>query len=108
VCFEDGGSIGAAIPKDVRTGPYADDKIEAYCDVLTERAEPLAARSLEAYGTCLAKSTELGWFSEWSMLCECELGQLRPDAFPTAAERRSPPDRVAALTASEPPPALDY
>jgi TolA-binding protein len=97
----------AEIPTNVRTGPYADDKIEAYCDVLTEHGEPLAARALEAYGTCLAKSTELGWFSEWSMLCERELGQLRPDAFPTAAERRSPADRVAAVTASEPPPAVD-
>jgi tetratricopeptide (TPR) repeat protein len=93
----------AEIPKDVRTGEFADEKVEAYCDAMTEVAEPLEARSLEAYGVCLSKSTELGWFSEWSKLCERELGQIKPEDFPTASELHANPDLVAPIIAVEPP-----
>ena len=93
----------AEIPKDLRSGPYAADKVEAYCDKLTEEAEPLEAKALEAYGICLRKSTELGWFSDWSRLCERELGQIRPDAYPTASELRGDPSFVARLITSEAP-----
>jgi TolA-binding protein len=97
----------AEIPKNLRTGPFAEDKVEAYCDTLTEKAEPLADRAVAAFGTCLAKSTELGWFSEWSQLCERELGQIKPEEFPTASERRSEADRVASLTVLAPVANLD-
>jgi tetratricopeptide (TPR) repeat protein len=97
----------AEIPKDVRTGEFADEKVEAYCDRLTELAEPLEATSLEAYGVCLSKSTELGWFSEWSTLCERELGQIKPEDFPTASELRGDPDQVAPVIEAEPPIKLD-
>jgi hypothetical protein len=97
----------AEIPKDVRTGEFAEDKVEAYCDRLTELADPLEATSLEAYGVCLAKSTELGWFSEWSKLCERELGQIKPEDYPTASEVRGDPDKVAPVTEVEPPVKLD-
>jgi tetratricopeptide (TPR) repeat protein len=92
----------AEIPKDVRSGPYAEDKIEAFCDHMTDVATPLEARSLDAFRTCLTKSTELGWFSDWSKLCERELGQIRPDEFPTASELRGSP-KVAAVIAVEGP-----
>jgi tetratricopeptide (TPR) repeat protein len=97
----------AEIPKDVRTGQFAEDKVGAYCDRLTEIADPLEATSLAAYGECLGKSTELGWFSEWSKLCERELGQIKPEEFPTASELRADPDRVAPITDVEPPAKLD-
>ena len=97
----------AEIPKDVRTGEFADEKVEAYCDRLTELAEPLEATSLEAYGTCLAKSTELGWFSEWSRLCERELGQIKPEEYPTASELRGDPSLVAPIIEVESPLKLD-
>jgi tetratricopeptide (TPR) repeat protein len=93
----------AEIPKDVRTGEYADEKVEAFCDRMTEVAEPLEARSLNAYGVCLSKSTELGWFSEWSRLCERELGQIKPEEYPTASELRRDPDQVAPITEVESP-----
>jgi tetratricopeptide (TPR) repeat protein len=93
----------AEIPENVRTGPYADEGVEAFCDKLTELAEPLAAKSLEAYGACLSKSTDLGWFSEWSKLCERELGQIQPDKYPTASELRDNPDEIAPITDIEPP-----
>ncbi len=93
----------AEIPEDVRTGQFADEKVEAFCDKLTELAEPLAAKSLDAYSGCLRRSTELGWFSEWSRLCERELGQIEPDKYPTASELRDTPDKIAPITDIEPP-----
>ncbi|HEY4242631.1 MAG TPA: tetratricopeptide repeat protein [Kofleriaceae bacterium] len=92
----------AEIPKDVRTGEFAEDKVEAYCDKMTEVAEPLEQQSLDAYGVCLAKSTELGWFSDWSKLCERELGQIKPEDFPTATELHGDADQVAPVIVPEP------
>lgn len=97
----------AEIPKDVRTGQFADDKVAAYCDRLTEIADPLEATSLASYGECLSKSTELGWFSEWSKLCERELGQIKPEEYPTASELRGDPNQVAPITDVEAPSKLD-
>ncbi len=93
----------AGIPQDVRTGEFADDKVEAFCDRLTEVADPLEKKSLDAYGICLGKSTELGWFSEWSKLCERELGQIKPDEYPTVSELRAEPNAVAPVTDVELP-----
>lgn len=93
----------AEIPKDVRTGEFADEKVEAFCDKMTEVAEPLEAASLNAYGVCLSKSTELGWFSEWSKMCERELGQIKPEEYPSASELRADPTLVAPVIAVEPP-----
>ena len=103
----------AEIPKDVRASKIIDgydiaqDKVDAYCDALTTAAEPLAEQSLAAYGICLQKSTELGWFSEWSKLCERELGQIKPEDFPTASELRGESTQTAPVIAIEPPAKLD-
>ena len=99
----------AEIPEEVRRSQMIDgydvaqDKVDAYCDALTTVAEPLAEKSLTAYSVCLSKSTELGWFSEWSKMCERELGQIKPEDFPTASELRGEPTRVAPVTDVEPP-----
>jgi len=97
----------AEIPKNVRTGEFADEKVEAFCDRMTEVAEPLEKTSLEAYGICLAKSTELGWFSDWSKMCERELGQIKPEEYPTASELHDEPNQVAPITEVEPAIKLD-
>jgi hypothetical protein len=103
----------AEIPKDVRATQMiegydlAQDKVDAYCDALTTAAEPLAEKSLGAYGVCLTKSTDLGWFSEWSKLCEKELGQIKPEEFPTASELKGDPNEVAPVVVPEPPIKLD-
>jgi tetratricopeptide (TPR) repeat protein len=103
----------AEIPKEVRATQMIDgydlaqDKVDAYCDALTTAAEPLAQKSLEAFGACLSKSTELGWFSDWSKLCEHELGQIKPEEFPTASELRGDSDQVAPVIAVEPPTKVD-
>jgi len=93
----------AEIPKDVRTGEFAEDKVEAFCDQMTTIAEPLEAASLNAFGTCLSKSTELGWFSDWSKMCERELGQIKPEEYPTASELRGDPNQIAPVIDVEPP-----
>ncbi len=91
----------AEIPADVRTGEFAEDKIASYCDALTEIAGPLETQAITAYGRCLRRSTELGWFSSWSALCERELGQLSPAEFPSAFELRSAPSRTAPVITIE-------
>jgi tetratricopeptide (TPR) repeat protein len=93
----------AEIPKDLRVGEFAEDKVDAFCDKMTEVADPLEAKSLEAFSVCLSKSTELGWFSDWSKLCERELGQIKPEQFPTASELRGDPTQVAPVTDVEAP-----
>jgi tetratricopeptide (TPR) repeat protein len=103
----------AEIPKDVRASKIIDgydiaqDKVDAYCDALTTAAEPLAEKSLAAYSVCLQKSTELGWYSEWSKLCERELGQLKPEDFPTASELRGESHLTSPVIAIEPAAKLD-
>jgi tetratricopeptide (TPR) repeat protein len=93
----------AEIPRDVRTGQFAEDKVDAYCDELTTRAGPLEELSIAAFGFCLETSTKLNWFNEWSRLCERELGQIRPQDFPTAAELYANPYNVAAIIDNEGP-----
>jgi hypothetical protein len=93
----------AAIPQDVRTGEFAEDKVEAFCDKMAEVADPLEKASIDAYGACLDESTKLGWFSEWSKLCERELGQIKPDEFPSVSELRAEPNEVAPIVDVEPP-----
>lgn len=93
----------APIPTSVRGDQ---DAADVYCDRLVELAMPLEDKALEAYGACLETSTKLGWFSEWSRLCERELGQLRPEEYPTAAELRATPDAVGTFTALEARPRL--
>jgi TolA-binding protein len=97
----------AEIPQNVRTGQFADDKVQAYCDALSEKADPLEKRSLEGYGACLTKSTELGWFSEWSKMCERELGQIKPEEYPTATELHGDPTLSAPVTETEAPQKLE-
>jgi len=82
-------------PKDVLAAGLTDDDFaDLYCDALTEVADPLEQRSVDAFSFCLNVSTDLNWFNEWSKLCEGELAQIRPQDFPTAGEVRANPDDV--------------
>jgi tetratricopeptide (TPR) repeat protein len=51
---------------------------DAYCDAMTDRAEPLETKAIDALSVCLNKSTDLSFYDEWSKLCEAELNQLKP------------------------------
>ncbi|MCP4446311.1 MAG: tetratricopeptide repeat protein [Myxococcales bacterium] len=92
------GLFTAEIPKDVRTGQFAEDSVAVYCDALTTKAAPLEDLSVGAFGFCLNLSTKLNWFNDWSRLCEKELGQIRPADFPTATEFHGVPDGAADIT----------
>lgn len=81
---------------------------DAYCDQLTDAAEPLETKAVEGLSTCLSSSTKLSWFNEWSQLCEAELAQIKPGEFSIAAEIRAEPgyssvasDRAEPLTESK-------
>jgi tetratricopeptide (TPR) repeat protein len=91
----------AEIPANLRTGTYAEASSTAYCEALEQVAEPLEREALSYYQACLATSTRLGWFSEWSRICERELGQLQPDRFPSTLELRREPSAVACITQLE-------
>jgi hypothetical protein len=96
----------AEIPADQRTGPYAEDTSQAYCDQLTTLAEPLEADAIKSYQGCLATATKLGWFSEYSQLCERELGQIEPEKFPAIAELRRSSDQYGLIHDTEGMPKL--
>lgn len=81
----------AEIPKDVQA--YA-DAVDAYCDELTNLADPLEKKSIEAFSFCLDSSNKLNWYNEWTQLCESELAQIRPQDFPAAGEIRTSPTYV--------------
>jgi TolA-binding protein len=87
----------AQIPKNVRTGPYAEDAVDAYCDQLMELANPLEDKSVQAFAFCLEESTKRNWFNSWSRLCETELGQIRPQDFPSASEQHAEPTLLGAV-----------
>lgn len=93
----------AEIPESVRTGAFAEDAVDAYCDALTTAAEPAENLSLNAFSACLSLSTSLNWFNNWSQLCERELGQIRPQDYPTAAEIRNEANHVAPIIEIEMP-----
>ena len=92
------GLYTAEVPEAVRTGPYAEESWDVYCDTLTTVAEPLEKKSLSAYGFCLDLSTKLNWFNDWSRLCEKELGQIRPQDYPQATELHATAEGVSIIT----------
>lgn len=78
----------ASIPKEVRTGAYAKDGVDAFCHTMTGAAAPLEDLAITTYGMCLELSTVLNHFDSWSRLCESELALLRPADFPLPGEVR--------------------
>ena len=58
--------VRAPIPKDVRTGEFAAEKIDAFCTALGDQAEPLQARGEEAAQRCaeIAPQAGPGWWNE--------------------------------------------
>jgi tetratricopeptide (TPR) repeat protein len=88
------------IPKPPKTPPGIDAEefhqmfTDAYCDQMSDQAEPLDRKATEGFSKCLAKSTELFWYNEWSGMCEAELYQLKPRDYPMAVEIRAQPGYV--------------
>jgi outer membrane protein assembly factor BamD (BamD/ComL family) len=90
----------AEIPAFLR--PY-EEAVDLYCTRLETEGDRYEDRSVEAFGACLKAATDFGWFSSWSRLCERELGQIRPEDFPTSAELRAAPDALASVRDLERP-----
>lgn len=88
-----------AMPRDIKSDAQ---KQKAYCDGMNDVIEPLEASAATSFGVCLAKSTELAWFSDSSALCERVLAELAPDQFPLAHELRSDAAQYAPVTVAEP------
>ncbi len=64
---------GIQIPPDIRTGPYAEDAVAAFCDALANVADRLAARARKGAQYCvdeIAESSAPVWHSE----CKSMLG----------------------------------
>ena len=93
-------------PATAPAGRFAEDDVAGFCDTLTHKIDALEAAALRGYSACLARSTELRWFSEWSNLCDREMGHIKPEEYPTASELRRYPDEVAPITELEPPAVL--
>lgn len=56
------------VPADVRTGEFAQDKIDAFCGQLNEMAAAIIARAEEATQVCAQRVAEAGegW---WTSVC---------------------------------------
>jgi tetratricopeptide (TPR) repeat protein len=99
--------LSSRIPDSLRTGEFADDKVEAYCDALTQAAEPLEQRTVAELASCLriasavtegvddAKSLEA--VLAWSDVCADQLAQLQPDKLHAVNEAFGPRHPLARL-----------
>jgi hypothetical protein len=85
----------ASVPAGVDAAEFEQLFHDAYCDNLTDAAEPIEAVAITGFSTCLEASTRLSFYDEWSQLCEQELNQLKPVDFPLASEIRAQPGYVA-------------
>jgi tetratricopeptide (TPR) repeat protein len=92
-----------ATPPGLERDEWAQLFRDAYCDQMTDTAEPLDLKAVEGLSVCLNKSTELNWFNEWSKLCELELNQIKPNEYPLASEIRAEPG-YAGVTLDVAPP----
>ena len=59
--------LGAEIPRDVRTGDLAADKIAAFCDVMEDEITPIEERARVAFEECRALAAGQG---PWAAVCD--------------------------------------
>jgi tetratricopeptide (TPR) repeat protein len=79
----------AEIPKDLKEqDQWGNRPREIFCDALVDKAEPIEAKAVEGFDTCLKAATEYSWYNEWSRLCERELNQMKPTEYPLSSEMK--------------------
>ena len=69
---------------------YAEDAVDAYCDALTTEAEPLSAKSLEAFSACLVEVDRARLVQR---LVEAVRARARPDQAGRVPDRLRAPRR---------------
>jgi TolA-binding protein len=91
----------AEVPKEFKT----EEEAYAYCDELSDKAQPHQDAAVVKFSYCLEKSTTFQFFNDFSRLCEEELQQRDADKYPSTAEifgvsqyTASRPDRVQVQT----------
>jgi tetratricopeptide (TPR) repeat protein len=93
--------VTGEIPKDVRSGSFAKDKTQAYCDKMNEVAASLAARAAQAFTVCADKAAQLGILDDWVGICLGEGPDVDPKHF--APLESQPSLTIAIPTAIERP-----
>ncbi|HUJ57000.1 MAG TPA: hypothetical protein VLX92_00750 [Kofleriaceae bacterium] len=93
----------AAIPPSLRAGPYAQDKVDAYCDAMTAVGEPLLESAERSYESCVERVSRFEVASAEADRCVRALARLAPETFPLQNERVGDP-RVTPAMIAEPPP----
>jgi len=91
----------AEVPKEFKT----EEEAYAFCDELSDKAQPHQDLAVTKFTYCLEKSTTFQFFNEFSRLCEEELQQRDADKYPSTSEifgisqyTASRPDRVEVQT----------
>jgi hypothetical protein len=79
------------------------DDLDRYCDALVVLEDPLESVVVDRYAQCLRRSIEIGWFSDDTSVCEWELGQRKPETWPTLIELHPAPSGSAPITEIAPP-----
>ncbi len=91
----------AEVPSEFKT----EEEAYAFCDELSDRAQPHQDAAVAKFSFCLEKSTTFQFFNEFSRLCEEELQQRDADKYPSTSEifgksqyTASRPDRIEVQT----------
>ena len=83
-------------------GSFNEEQVEVFKGAMAERAQPVEAKAIEAYVTCVKKAQELRWFNEWSDLSARELARLNPKEYRYDGEVRSKPDHFGTTVFRQP------
>ncbi len=91
----------AEVPAEFKT----EEEAYAFCDELSDKAQPHQDAAVAKFSYCLEKSTTFQFFNDFSRLCEEELQQRDADKYPSTSEMfgksqytASRPDRVDVQT----------
>ena len=91
----------AEVPAEFKT----EEEAYAFCDELSDKAQPHQEAAVAKFSYCLEKSTTFQFFNDFSRLCEEELQQRDADKYPSTSEifgksqyTASRPDRVDVQT----------
>jgi len=72
----------ADVPRSIKTH----EQYEAYCGALGDASAGPKQLAVEAYATCVDWSTQLGYFNEFSRMCEDALHRADPANYPATHE----------------------